>query len=90
MAKPARDPCELTTNPKARTAADAVTNAIQANLPAGLSKPALRALAGLGVQNTQQLSRYSAKELLALHGMGPKGVRIIEAALAERGWSLKQ
>jgi hypothetical protein len=41
--------CELTQNPAKRTAANALTDSIKHNLPAGLSRPALRALASAGI-----------------------------------------
>ena len=57
------------------------------NFPAGLSAPALRALAGAGITNLDQLSQVSEAELKRLHGMGPKGIRILREALAARGLS---
>jgi hypothetical protein len=55
------------------------------DLPAGLSNPARRALATLGITRLDQLSAHRANEILELHGMGPKGIRILRQALAERG-----
>jgi hypothetical protein len=52
-------------------------------LPAGLSKPALRALTLAGYERLDQLTEARDKELLALHGFGPKGLRILREALAE-------
>jgi predicted flap endonuclease-1-like 5' DNA nuclease len=37
----------------------------------------------------EQVAAYTEDELLALHGVGPKAVRILAAALAERGMSLR-
>lgn len=87
--KPPKQDCPLGTDPAARAEADRIAAEVQAALPAGLSQPALRALAGAGIRTMRQLEKASQKELLALHGMGPKGVRIIKAALAERGKELK-
>ena len=56
--------------------------------PAGVASPARRALAAAGVTRLEQLTRISEAELLALHGMGPKAVRLLKAALAERGLAL--
>lgn len=53
--------------------------------PPGLSQPALRALLHAGITSLDGLTAVKAKELLALHGMGPKGVRILREALAARG-----
>jgi predicted Fe-Mo cluster-binding NifX family protein len=52
-----------------------------------VSNPALRALAAAGYTHLEQLTEVSAAELLRLHGMGPKGIRILRAALVERGLS---
>lgn len=57
------------------------------SLPAGLSNPARRALAGIGITRLDQLPAHRAKDILDLHGMGPKGIRILREALAERGLS---
>jgi hypothetical protein len=35
-----------------------------------------------------QVARLSRRELLALHGVGPKAVRILAEALRERGLDL--
>ena len=59
----------------------------ESDLPTGLSKPAQRALAGAGYSRLEQLTHVSEKEILALHGMGPKGIRQLREALAEKGWS---
>lgn len=60
-----------------------------AEWPQGFSKPAERALATIGVTRLTQLTKYSEKELLALHGMGPKGVRFLRSALKEKGLAFK-
>lgn len=53
------------------------------------SAPAQRALEGIGVQNLKQLSKHSEKEILTLHGMGPKAMRLLREALAKQGLSFK-
>jgi len=60
---------------------------LDSDLPTGLAKPAQRALAGAGYNRLEQLTRVSEPEILALHGMGPKGIRQLREALAEKGWS---
>ena len=55
------------------------------NLPVGIPKPALRALEAAGFKNLTDLTRVSEEELLKLHGMGPKAVSIIVAALKTQG-----
>ncbi|MBV6713289.1 DNA-binding protein [Paenibacillus chitinolyticus] len=59
----------------------------ESDFPAGLSKPALRALAGAGFLRLEQLTRVTEKELLQLHGMGPKGIEVLRPALADKGLS---
>lgn len=76
-----RSNCELTQSPAKRAAALKQTTAIQNNFPRGLSQPAMRALANAGYTKLDQLRRVPEAELLLLHGMGPKGVKILKAAL---------
>ncbi|SFA80836.1 hypothetical protein SAMN05216312_101614 [Cohnella sp. OV330] len=57
--------------------------------PKGLSKPALRALAGAGIERLDQLADWTAGDVLKLHGMGRKGIDTLEQALAEKGLSFK-
>lgn len=85
---PART-CELTTSAEKRAAADKATAAIKDDLPAGLAQPALRALAGAGLTSLDRLTRVSEAELSALHGMGPRAIGIIKAALESRRMSLR-
>lgn len=53
-----------------------------------LSQPAWRALTGAGYWRLEQLTAVSAAELLKLHGMGPKGVRLLREAMAAQGMAL--
>jgi hypothetical protein len=55
------------------------------DLPAGLSAPARRALAGAGIFGLADLSARTETEVLRLHGMGPKAMGLLRAALAARG-----
>jgi hypothetical protein len=57
--------------------------------PQGLSNPAKSALAVAGITRLTQLTKYTEKDLLKLHGMGPKGTRILAAALKEKGLAFK-
>lgn len=54
-------------------------------LPSGMGKPALRALAAEGITKLEELSAISKKELLKLHGIGPKAIRIIKEELQKQG-----
>jgi hypothetical protein len=60
------------------------------DLPAGLSQPAIRALHGAGVTRLEQLRRKTEAEVAALHGMGPKGISLLRAALRAKGWEFKR
>jgi hypothetical protein len=57
--------------------------------PAGMSQPALRALASIGVTQLEQVANHTKRELLALHGFGPKSITILEPALVHKGLSFK-
>jgi sugar phosphate isomerase/epimerase len=57
------------------------------DLPAGLGKPALRALAAAGYTRLEQFTGVSEAEILRLHGMGPNALDRIRRALAARGLS---
>lgn len=49
------------------------------------SGPAQRALENAGYTRLDQLTGVTEREVLALHGMGPKAIRILREALAEQG-----
>lgn len=49
------------------------------------SAPAQRALENAGYTRLEQLTGVTEREVLALHGMGPKALRILREALAARG-----
>lgn len=53
--------------------------------PVDLSRPALGALRAAGYTRLEELAGVRAADLLKLHGMGPKGIRSLRAALAEKG-----
>jgi predicted flap endonuclease-1-like 5' DNA nuclease len=54
-----------------------------------MSGPSLRALAQAGITSLDTLARWSRTDLAALHGMGPKGMRLLEDALAQRSCQLR-
>ena len=58
------------------------------DFPPGVARPAVRALASIGVDRLDQVTRFSESELAALHGMGPKALGAIKAALRAQGTSL--
>ena len=53
-----------------------------------ISAPATRALASAGITTLRDLAGRSRADLAALHGMGPKALDILAAALAEHGLAL--
>ncbi|MEO5876112.1 MAG: DNA-binding protein [Streptosporangiaceae bacterium] len=55
-----------------------------------IGAPATRALAHAGYVRLEQLTEVTEKELGKLHGMGPRALGILRAALAERGLSFGQ
>lgn len=84
-----KDRCELLTNRSKRAAADKSAASVKATLPAGLSAPALRALAAAGYTTLDRLATVSDAELAKLHGFGPKALEIIRQALAKRKSKVK-
>jgi len=52
--------------------------------------PALRALATAGVRSLRELTSWKERDLLDLHGMGPKGIRILKDALAAQGLAFRR
>jgi hypothetical protein len=54
-----------------------------------IGAPATRALAGIGITRLSQLTEHRADDLLKLHGMGPRAIRILRQALGEQGLSLR-
>ncbi|WP_448623821.1 DNA-binding protein [Geodermatophilus sp. URMC 64] len=57
------------------------------DLPRAIGRPATGALHAAGITRLSQLPDHREKELAALHGVGPKALRLLRAALAERGLS---
>ncbi|WP_394188135.1 helix-hairpin-helix domain-containing protein [Paenisporosarcina quisquiliarum] len=59
----------------------------QSDIPQNLGKPANRALEGAGYLRLEQVAEVSEKELMKLHGMGPKAIERLREALFEKGLS---
>jgi hypothetical protein len=49
--------------------------------PPGLGKPAERAFGQAGYTRLEQFAEVTEKDLLRLHGVGPKAIRLLRAAL---------
>ncbi len=62
---------------------------IMTDLPK-IGAPALRALANAKIKDVKALSKYSEKEILALHGIGPSAMPILKKALKSKGLSFKK
>lgn len=60
------------------------------DFPATMGRVASRELAANGVHTLKQVTKYTEKELLAIHGVGPKAVSIIKEELAKMKLHLKQ
>ena len=58
--------------------ADASTDALPKS-----GAPATRALASIGVTKMSQLPGHTERELLELHGFGPKAIRLLREAGAQ-------
>ncbi len=56
--------------------------------PKGIGAPATRALAGAGFTQLKDLAGVPASKLKQLHGMGPKALALLQAALEQTGMSL--
>jgi beta-alanine degradation protein BauB len=56
--------------------------------PRGIGRPATGALLAAGYTELTQLDGMAEKDLLRMHGVGPKAVAVLREALAERGLSL--
>lgn len=66
-----------------------MTEAWPTEFPERLGKVARRELAVHGYTRYDQLTELSAKDLQALHGIGPKAIRILDEELGRRGLRLR-
>jgi len=64
-------------------------DAPETEFPHAIGKVATRELAGHGYTRYEQLTTVTTKELLAIHGIGPKSIRILGDELATRGLGFK-
>jgi hypothetical protein len=58
------------------------------DLPRGIGAPATGALVGAGYTCLGDLAGRRAADLEALHGVGPKALRVLQEELEKQGWSL--
>ena len=52
-----------------------------------IGRPATGALREAGITTLEQVAAHRSRDLLALHGVGPKAIRILTDALTEHGLS---
>lgn len=69
---------------RARAAETAVPGEV-GDLPKAIGRPATQALATAGIGNLDQVAQLTERELSAMHGVGPKAVRILREALESTG-----
>lgn len=55
-----------------------------------LSSPARNALVHKGIDTLQELSKYTEKEILKIHGIGPSSLPIMKSSLQEVDLSFKE
>lgn len=55
-----------------------------------ISKPADRALHNAGFDRLEQFTKVTESDILKIHGVGPKAVRILNVALKEKGLCFAQ
>lgn len=59
------------------------------DLPKAIGRPATQALISVGITNLDQLTTLTEAELKAMHGVGPKGIRVLTLALHPSGREFK-
>lgn len=55
-----------------------------------IGEPAQRALLLMGIDTVEKCTEYTKKELLLLHGVGPKAIRMIESELIRQNLTYKK
>lgn len=60
------------------------------DLPNELGRTAPRELRSAGIDSLAKVSQHSEQELLAIHGVGPKAIRILAGALAAKGLGFRR
>jgi hypothetical protein len=62
-----------------------MTEEVEHDFPRSIGRPATNALVHAGYTRLSQLDGVPARDVLALHGVGPKAVRLLQDALAAQG-----
>jgi len=69
---------------------DSSNAAPRTEFPRSIGKVAARELANAGYTHFEPLTQVSKKSLLAIHGVGPKALSILEEELQKRGLAYKE
>ena len=67
-----------------------ILDQLQSDLPEHIGAPARRALISTGIWRLEQLTALREAELLAMHGVGPKAIRLLGEALESRGLGFRE
>lgn len=59
----------------------------ETDFPKGIGNPARNALIAAGYTHLEQLTAVAEADLLKLHGVGPKAIRVLRETLAAKGLS---
>lgn len=78
------------TRPATAQAATPKQRVGRGELPGGLGKPAIRALAEAGITTLAGAARHSEQEVAALHGVGPKALGTLRTALQASGRTFRK
>ena len=54
-----------------------------------IGAPATRALASIGITRLSQLASHRTEELRALHGLGPRAIKLLQDATNDQGLSFR-
>ena len=65
-------------------------NEAATEFPRSMGRVAPRELAANGITRLEQLAEYTEREILAIHGVGPKAVRILGEELQSRGLAFRE
>jgi hypothetical protein len=55
-----------------------------------LAAPAMRALDSINIKSLKGLTKKTEKEIMDLHGMGPKAMRMLKEEMEENGVEFKK
>lgn len=66
-----------------------ISQNLSSEFPRSMGRPAINALGNSEITTFMQATALSEKDLMEMHGVGPKAVSILKQELADRGLSLK-